>query len=207
MSAFLGNIHYLLYDKIKFQSGFCDFLLDTVAKNQNNDKEIYNIIFEIELNTMKLKNDNLENIVDLSNIHGSLQNMIIDVEHRLAYIVDRFVKNEILSLEKIAEIAYEYGKKNKFIGEFTPIEVYTMITGKILNGMPCDRVQTLIDNDDNNVRWMDRIDIHQKFWSDLGRSSDEFYMIRSSIIRGLISGIDINFKEFENMEYILEKLA
>lgn len=206
MSAFLGNIHYLLYNKIKFQSDFCDYLLNVMKEMNIDDKIKLEVISNVEANTVNLKDGDLQDIVDLSNIHGSLQQMIIDVETKLAYIVDQIDRNEIMNIENISKIGFEFGVKNRLEGQHSPIDVYSMITGKILNGMPCDRVQTLLESEDSYVKWIDRIDIHENFWSDLGRSSDVFYQIRTEIIRGLISNIDVEFKELEEKVYMLFKV-
>lgn len=200
MSAFLGHIHYLLYGKIKFQSDFCDFLINKAKEKGNAEVSIENI----EEGTTKLPVGDLQDILDLSNIHGSLQNMIIDVENRLVFIVNEFETSNILSKEEILDFSFEYGKINSFESSENAMDVYSKITGIVLNGMPCDRVQMLIEDDDNYVKWVDRIDLHEEFWSFYGRSSSEFYEIRSQIIRGLISKVDVEFSESENREYELK---
>ncbi|MFR1138908.1 MAG: hypothetical protein ACLSDN_07985, partial [Anaerococcus vaginalis] len=74
MSEFLGPIHYMMYEKIKFQDKITDFLLD--GKTEEIDEKI-----------KPVSTDNLENLIDQENIHGWLDSKIDVVENRLAYAI------------------------------------------------------------------------------------------------------------------------
>lgn len=199
MSAFLGPIHYLLFDKIKFQNGLCDYLLN------NADSKDSNFLKEVNDNTSSIPEGTLENIVDLSNIHGSLQSMIKDIEYRLAYIVDRIQKKEIFSFEEILKLSNEYGKTIDVDRDISPVEAYTILSSKLLNGMPCDRVQEILGKDEDFVSWRDRIDIHEEFWRAVQRDSSEFYEIRSSIIKGILEKTNLRYEEKDSYEYLIRR--
>ena len=69
MSENLGPIHYLMYEKIKFQDEITDFLMD-------------GNFCQIDYKPVSKKP--LEEILDSENIHGFLQEKIDIVETRLA---------------------------------------------------------------------------------------------------------------------------
>lgn len=77
MSAFLGDIHYWLYNKIQYLQKINDVLIHTY---QLNDEE-YNTSVDYTLP--------LEQIIDLDQIHGSLNDLVQDVEHRNALIINK----------------------------------------------------------------------------------------------------------------------
>ena len=90
MSEFLGPIHFMMYDKIKFQDKITNFILDGNTK-------------EIDEKISPVSTDNLENLIDQENIHGWLDSRIDVVENRLAYAI----KNSQDTKEKL----FEFGKK------------------------------------------------------------------------------------------------
>ena len=90
MSEFLGPIHYMMYEKIKFQDKITNFLLDGNTK-------------EIDEKVAPVSTDNLENLIDQENIHGWLDSKIDVVENRLAFAI----KNSENTKEKL----FNFGKK------------------------------------------------------------------------------------------------
>lgn len=202
MSAFLGPIHYMLFAKIKFQDNFCNFLTDKANLKKDNFR------LEIEENTYVIPERDLSEIVDLNNIHMSLQEMIGEVEYKLVYVVEKIEREGIFLFDEILSLAWDYGKivgENEFDSEFKINEVYNFLSSKLLNGMPCDRVQEIISNDENEICWRDRMDIHEVFWDNLDRSSRDFYRIREQIISGMLENSDFKFEEVKNFEYILRR--
>lgn len=202
MSAFLGPIHYMLFSKIKFQDDFCEFLIEKANLKKDGFK------LEVEENTYVIPNEDLSEIVDLNNIHMSLQEMIGEIEYKLVYIVKKIESENIFSFDDILNFANEYGKlvsKNEFNNAFAINEVYNFLSSKLLNGMPCDRVQEIISNDNDLIAWRDRVDIHEIFWSNLDRSSREFYKIREQIILGILENSDFKFEEIRDFEYVLRR--
>lgn len=89
MSEFLGPIHYMMYDKIKFQDKITNFLLDGNTK-------------EIDEKIAPVSTDNLENLIDQENIHGWLDSKIAVVENRLAFAIKivKIPRKNYLNLEK-----------------------------------------------------------------------------------------------------------
>ena len=110
MSLFLGPIHKILFGKIKFQEDLYNFLIAR-AMDQNPDSQLDEYIFE---NCQHLPAGELEDVVDTTNIHGSLQSMIVIVEKKLAFTVNEIVKHRLLPWADIVRLSGRYGELNAF---------------------------------------------------------------------------------------------
>lgn len=70
------------------------------------------------------------------------------------------------------------------------IEAYNAIY-KLVNGMPCDRVQVILQKDKDSVLWQDRMDIHQKYWNEIGGDAGDFYILAGRNTRILGSAFKV----------------
>ena len=189
MSLFLGPIHHIMHNKIMFQEGLVDYILISAKEKTGN-----NVLGEnLDAKIGGVPKGNLEDIVDTSNIHGSLQSLVVVVEKRLALVVDEVLKNGIFTMDDISLLANKYGQDNKLASGLGMEEIYPAISGKILNGMPCDRVEEILESTEDLFRWRDRLDIHAVYWEPYGRSSKNFYQIRTSVIEGLLSEVAVSY--------------
>ena len=200
MSLFLGPIHHIMYGKIKFQDNLCEYIINGISEKTGED-------FAVVVNEVisPLPKGELEDVIDESNIHGSLQAMVSTVESRLAFIVSEAIKRGYLSLEDVKIIAKKFGKQNSFDKDIKLEEAYQTIGARILNGMPCDRVEEVLVNDSKSVKWIDRIDIHKDYWNEVGRDSGDFYEIRSSLIEGLFEDTGIRYTINDDREFELRR--
>lgn len=196
MSAFLGPIHHLLFEKIRFQSELTDAILKKIDDEQ--------LLRRIGQDTSRLSEGDLKDIVDRSDIHGSLQNMISKEEHRLAYVVTTVQKEKFLSMEELLHIVQEYGEHIEKPHFSSVNEVYTFLSSKFLNGMPCDHVQEILEKTDFSLQYRDRLDIHKEYWEKVQGNVEDFYKIRESLISKLI-GEDFSFFEMEPYVYVLSE--
>ncbi len=197
MSAFLGPIHYLMFSKIQWQDELCRFLTKKVEKILLGFEE------QITEHTFSLPEGDLQDIIDQSNIHGSLQEMIGLVEHKLAYIAAQAIKRTALSITELAEYAKEYGKDRGIKNKMTAQEAYQFLFGKLLNGMPCDRVQELVEKEENRVVWRDTMDIHSAFWTEQGLDGAIFYQLRAAMITGILEESGVSFRQEKPFYYVL----
>lgn len=146
MSKTLGPIHYLMYEKIKFQDKITDFLMDGDFS-------------QIEYGPVPKRP--LEEILDQENIHGFLQEKIDIVESRLAKALS-LCKNPS---EKLFKLGQECGKGKDF-SNFE--EIFTDLNKYLLDGMPCDQGLSavldggslyLITNNNLHAKYQDAIDL------------------------------------------------
>lgn len=142
MSKFLGPIHYIMYEKIKFQDELTAKLLSEGELEKLNEK------------MPPVSKDNLENIIDQDNIHGFLSSRIDIVESRLSYAIKKG--------SDVYNKAYEFGKSiaPKSLNGFE--EIFDAINNIILDGMPCDRaLEVGVDNDKLYLKTV--VDTHEKY--------------------------------------------
>lgn len=143
MSKFLGPIHYIMYEKIKFQDKLTSRLL--------NDE--YLKALDTAMPPVPL--EDLDKIIDQDNIHGFLSSKIDVVESRLAYA--------ILHGKNIYEKAYLFGKELAPATLNDNEEIFQAINSIILDGMPCDHALMASVNDAGKLTLVTNMDTHEKY--------------------------------------------
>ena len=136
MSAFLGPIHFMMYNKIQKQN---DLLDEVIAYMQDN-----NIIpdFSSKLKEKYGENEReaLESVIDQNAIHAWLNNQVNIAESRLAYALKLILEKDKVLLEKVADIFYSNGLNNRL--ECADIivveELFKILQINLIDGMPCD---------------------------------------------------------------------
>ena len=193
MSLFLGRIHYIMYDKILFQEEILDNLLNFLEEEKRNElkKEIDK--------EFPLERGNLEDIIDESNIHGWLNERVVRSENRLAKAVSILLRD--FDLEKLKNKFFEIGKNYK-AGE-APMEVFSFITSKFLDGMPCDHALAILKNDEDEFVFTVLSDVHKNIWKDYV-SPEIYWILRDSFILGSLNSSDLKFEKIEE-NYVIRK--
>ncbi len=193
MSLFLGRIHYIMYDKILFQEEILDNLLNFLEEEKRNElKKDLDKEFPLE-------KGNLEDIIDESNIHGWLNERVVRSENRLAKAVSILLRD--FDLEKLKNKFFEIGKNYK-AGE-APMEVFSFITSKFLDGMPCDHALAILKNDEDEFVFTVLSDVHKNIWKDYV-SPEIYWVLRDSFILGSLNSSDLKFEEIEE-NYVIRK--
>ncbi|NFN88050.1 hypothetical protein FDF31_15605 [Clostridium sporogenes] len=196
MSLYLGKIHYWLYNKITW---FEDLEKEIInfAKSENLSAEQWNkeIILKYGAPT---ENKPLEEIIDTSNIHGWLQNKIHAAETRQAAWVTAILKENKEYKKGLMDIfkkqgekcALEYGEKNKPI---CAENMYNALNDYILEGMPCDRVNVILDSDENEITWKANKCLHNSHWEAVGGKVENFYDLREAWISAFVNSLNKEF--------------
>ncbi|KNY28977.1 hypothetical protein [Pseudobacteroides cellulosolvens] len=194
MSAFLGKIHYWLYNKIQLHEALIEEVAQSSANKGFNAKEL------LEKSYLEFGypvKGNLENEIEHSNIHGWLQEKIIRVEQRLAYVTTELLKSGILSKEDIADIFRKNAQEimNQIdIHDAAPQDIFTFIFDYMLEGMPCDRVNEIIENNSTKISWKTTMCLHEGYWNAVGGNINNFYFFRDSWINGFLGASGINYR-------------
>ena len=194
MSAFLGKIHYWLYNKIQLHEKFIEEAVKLANSKGYNSETLLNESYSRYGYPV---NGPLENEIEHSNIHGWLQERIISVESRLAYVVTELLKNNVVRKEELTEIFYENGAsvmKGLDAIEGSPQELFTLIYDYMLEGMPCDRVNEVTENSDTVVQWKTTRDIHKHYWDAAQGDVNNFYSLRDAWINGFLGAGSIGYK-------------
>lgn len=200
MSAFLGPVHTWLYGKIMFQNEIVDRIVQMAEEkgwmNENIRVERYGTLEEGEL----------ANIVDESDIHGWLQEKVSLVENKLAYIVTVLTEEDAKRIMNITEVVYEIGTEHTADENVTVAEAYSYLETILLNGMPCDRVNEKVTEDENYIIWQQVTDIHEGYWSVIKGNLEFYYLIRESLIAGILKNTKIDYEEKDNHMFELRKI-
>lgn len=175
MSAFLGPIHYWLYNKIILQEKLTKSMLKDAP-------EIYDSLASICGSTEMRP---LEEVIDTSNIHGWLQAQILIAEKRYANGVHLLMSKKSVSLEQLQEKALLFGKEYALKGTTAP-ELYKEIQDLLLDGMPCDHVNMPVDQENDKVVWKRTADLHSSHWSEVGADGNIYYTLRSALLKGML---------------------
>jgi len=185
MSAFLGPIHYWLYNKIQLHEDILEGILELAKKKNISTDELKTKAYE-KYGYPERKP--LEEVINHGNIHGWLQSNIQSVENRTAWIVTGLLKNSDLNIDELSKMYFDNGSKKRLEkdGDFSPKELYAMIFDSMLEGMPCDRVNEPITESDHEFSWKTTRCLHKEFWDNAGGDISNYYTLRDSWIKGFI---------------------
>lgn len=175
MSAFLGPIHYWLYNKILLQEKLTEYLLADY-------QEIYLLVGELcgEPETRPL-----EEAIDTGNIHGWLQGQILIVEKRYAAGVHLLLERQAVTLDLLQERVFSFGKQYPMKGSTAP-ELYKELQDLLLDGMPCDHVNLLVEQDEEKVIWKRTADLHSSHWKEIGADGEIYYLLKQYLLEGML---------------------
>ena len=192
MSAFLGPIHFWLYNKIQFQENLIDELVAYVTAKGWSDK------VDQYVSTDRRK---LDEVIDEANIHGWLQSRIHDAEGRYAALVLDAAGDDAEKFEALKEAARDFGAKQGLQAATAP-EAFHRLDDLLLDGMPCDQVNRVRESDDARIAWDRTMDLHSEFWQGHG---DRYYALRQALVDGLLSATDYALESPAEGQYEIVK--
>jgi len=198
MSAFLAPIHTWLFSKILLAED-----LEVNLKKVYIDK-YGEVAMDIAKKSLAYGNPidttkNIEDIIDVSNIHGWLQDKIGKVETRTAFIITEMIKKYDAEAEVIAKTCFEEQGKN--VGETLkakgtperPEEIFNAINNYLLEGMPCDRVTRPIKSEEDIFEWETTSCIHKNNWEAASGDVNVFYELRHTWTKAFIEAVNDKF--------------
>ena len=212
MSLFLGKIHYWLFNKVLWFEGLEGKIIE-LAKNEGLN--IYKLQDEINIKYgEKLPDKKLEDMIDTSNIHGWLQGKIHNAEGRMAAWTNIILSNNkdaILNMKKIyIEQGINAAKEAKTkLSNITAEDIFKSMNDYILDGMPCDRVNEVINSNSETVEWKRKVCVHKDIWKNEGISVDIFYNLRSEWINAFVVEMNNDYEYIqldENIQVIRKKI-
>ncbi len=198
MSAFLGRIHYWLYNKIILHEKLIEAVVELAQKKGYNGEHL---LAESYARYGSPVTGSLEDEIEHSNIHGWLQQRITSVESRLAYVITELLKYKLLTKEEVADAFYENGHNVMKMLEDeqrAPDRVFTLIYDYMLEGMPCDRVSEVTISNETMIAWKTTIDIHKDYWEQSEGEVSNFHNFRDSWINGFLSTTGYKYNRTEN---------
>lgn len=203
MSAFLGPIHYWVYNKILVGEDIQKEVLEFAKNRGINVDSIKSKAYE---KYGEPDYSNLEDVIDDGNIHGWLQGRIDSLEYRLASIVTDILKENI-KIEEIKEVFKSNGKEvfeNIEDKSLSADGLFKVIFDNLVEGMPCDRVNLVEEESDEKVVWITTTCVHKRFWDAVGGDVNNYYILKDGWIEGFVSSSPKNFvyEREDNKNYI-----
>ena len=199
MSAFLGPIHYWLYNKIQLQE---ELIRDIAAYSEKSGWAVFSEK-HLEEKTVNKELRPLNELIDVMNIHGWLQERVQDAESRYALLVTSILSEDPERLSSLEELAFQFGKKRAIDPSSDAVDAYRKLDDSLLNGMPCDRVNVITEQDPSRTSWVQEEDIHAPFWNAIGGDSSVYYRLRRKIMEGMLSKTALHFYSDEEWHYSL----
>lgn len=199
MSRFLGPIHHWLYNKIQLQEEVISRIAEVAAENKWKSGE------KSPADYVNKDDRPLDEVIDGNNIHGWLQGRIEDAEARYAALVAGIVKNNPDSFDRILDILKTFGEEQALPAESSAQEVYKKFDDTLLNGMPCDRVNAVVSNDDDAFAWEQSQDIHGQYWEEEGLGAGDYYALRTKFMEGMIEKTAYTLADEDHTRYTLRK--
>ena len=189
MSAFLGPIHYWVYHKIELQEEFVKDILELSAKSNWDNK----LEFKLSEKYGTIGNEPLEDIIDTGNIHGWLQSKLSVTEGRLALAVTELLAQDPGRKDILVQTAYEFGKKHGISKEADAEKAFQSISDSLIDGMPCDGVNELLEQGKTYTSWQQTACVHSQYWEQAQGSIEVYYELRKAVIEGMLSQTDLEF--------------
>lgn len=196
MSLYLGKIHYWLFNKILWFQGIEEAIISKLEIDEVNVEACIQ-----EINTAygeRLPNLPLDEMIDTSNIHGWLQDKINISEGRVAAWSkillsqnEGKMKLDNIFISQGMRAGEEVNKNGKTLN--TAAEIYNSLNDYILDGMPCDRVDEIIDSNDLKIHWRKRICVHREIWETAGVDVRVFYELRDLWMKAFVTEVNSNF--------------
>ncbi|MBP1745187.1 MAG: hypothetical protein H6Q58_2165 [Firmicutes bacterium] len=202
MSAFLGKIHYWLYNKIQLHE---DILDEVIRFAELRSIPVEALKDEADEKFGKPERGPLEDVINHGNIHGWLQSSIQNVENRTACVVTGLVKNHDVKIDEISEIYRESGRNAMALlegGDFSPKELYIMIFDNMLEGMPCDRINEPAAESEEEFSWNTTRCLHKECWDNAEGEVENYYTLRDAWIEGFIGGKNTYSRTYGGMKTI-----
>ncbi|MCR8743822.1 hypothetical protein [Romboutsia lituseburensis] len=196
MSQFLAPIHTWLFNKIKLaqdlESNIVKVHIDTFGE------EVLSVQEEaIKLYGEYIQSKPLEELIDVNNIHGWLQNRIIEVESRSAYIISKYYdiykeKSKELTMSEYKKQAIKCAKdeSNKVN---SPDNVYISLNNYILSGMPCDRATSITEKNDDYVIFEQAGCIHKKNYEKGNGNLSYLYKLKDLWIKSFVENLRVKY--------------
>ena len=210
MSAFLGPIHYWLYNKILLQQEFVDSITD-YAENKLGNTDFKKTLDE-KYGEMDLRP--LGEIINPSDIHGWLQERVQMVEKKFAYsITELLKKDQGTLLADLEEIFYQIGKKkraevNEKYGtndSYQIEEIYKELQDLLLDGMPCDHATSISESTSDYILIKRHTCVHHEYWDAIGGDVSKYYQLRDAFTKGYLEELNISYEQIDEDTFKLSK--
>lgn len=187
MKEKLAPIHFVQHTRIKIQENLESFLTDLFNMQEIDEKSI--IAYG-----PRTSDDALETQIDHDNIHGWLESHLVTNEKRLSVLSKEIIKKNNESALHLAHA--EYGKRlaeslKEKIQFSDGQELFGHLNAVLLDGMPCDKINSMVDAGDDHLVWQSTKDVHSKYYEEQELHKDLFLELRKSFLSSFLKTLEI----------------
>ncbi len=200
MSAFLGHIHHWLYSKISRVAEREQLIYEKAEEMCGaTAEELREQVWQIYGTPQP--DAKLEEIIDHNNIHGWLQRQVTIAETREAAFIKELVDTCGSAAQDIAKTAYsEHGRicglhakeQGKYKTE-VPEGIYQALNDYLLNGMPCDEGDTVIQNEAQKIVWEGKVCLQERNWAKAGVDKNLMKDLYQQWFAGFVTAVNPEF--------------
>lgn len=204
MSAFLGPIHYWLYNKIERQQQLVEELF-SLGKEQGVDLEA-----ECQALYGSFDKKPLEEMIDHYNIHGWLQERVSQVEYQYAYCISKLIKIHSDIYQTLIAIHKSNGAKLALMlkdENTNAIGIFKAVSDNLLDGMPCDHANRLLEQSEDELIWQRELCVHSSYWNEVGGDVKLYYELRDAWLTGLVGVLGFSLERPDESTYCIKRLA
>lgn len=210
MSKFLGPVHHWLFNKTKAYEALEYHIIKKVEEALNVDLTETMENLENEIGP-RIENRPLEELIDIDNIHGWLQNKINIAETRQAALITHIIKEYGEKAICIIEDCYNNqglnsgnDAKDQYDVSNAP-SIYKALNNYMLDGMPCDHVNNITLNEETKLNWEVRNCLHINYWLNVEADIEFLYKLRKIWISGFINAANPAYTyKFSKDDHILK---
>lgn len=148
MSAFLGPIHARMYGKVQQVNG----LADAIAAYADEQGWTSGLLTQLR-ESLPAPTGNLEQVIDLSQIHASLGGLVDQAERRLAFAVSHAAQEDPDRMQALCVFAEQQGAQNAPQSVDTCVAAWQTMDTSWLDGMPCDGGVQFLQTEPDEVVW------------------------------------------------------
>lgn len=156
----------------------------------------------------KLELRPLEEMIDESNIHGWLHEHVGITETRLAFLVTGLLKEDparLAELKQAKQAAVRFGEKHAVQEGVGADEAVRIIGDTLLDGMPCDNVNQVLESGTDKAVWRKMQCVHSEYWEQFGGDPAVYDTLREDIINGMLIYSDLELCALGNNEYQISR--
>lgn len=202
MSMFLGPIHHWLYNKIITQ----EKMVQVVLAFNEAENLVENLEEQLKETCGELHQGALEDMIDVSNIHGWLQHQVNIVEERFAYAVTAVSKKDKTAVSRLSDKMYLAGEEavseKGLAGTLkTAEDVYKLLNDMLLDGMPCDHVNELVSSNADELIYRRSMCIHEQYYIPYDGNVVDYYKLRGDFVKGMLAGTDFSYSQDQSGNY------
>ncbi len=201
MSRFLAPIHQIMYNKIMLQEQLTDRILEYADRIGQSE-----VRAAVAGKYGEADRRPLEESIDLQNIHGWLESRIGGAERRYACAVTLLLAGHPERLGQLQEQVRVFGAEHPAEEGISAGQALDYFNLNLLNGMPCDRVIEVCGSDAQKVVYRELIDKHSDFWTEAGGDGENYYILRTALVSGML-GSAFEYVKNDNDEYEIRKAA